>query len=95
MNEETENTKLKDGLYIAKDGELTKLETDSKDFPKVKITYEVFDEVKSLQKDLRQNFEGYKPDILVVVSALLKQGMKQAHEEIVEGVRTYGQKLYS
>ncbi len=60
-------------LYAYKRGQLHAIETDPDDvMKKVRITEAAFAEVVRLQRRMRKDMQGYKPDIALVCSALLE-----------------------
>ena len=85
---------LEDGeIYAYKNGVLEKLERDPDDLKKVRMMNDAFDEVLALQKRMRKELAGYKPDITAVVSALIVDACKQKDAPLV--VKSYLAKMFA
>ncbi|MCX4030200.1 hypothetical protein H0A36_17655 [Endozoicomonas sp. SM1973] len=85
---------LEDGeIYSYKNGVLEKLERDPDDLKKVRMMNDAFDEVLALQKRMRKELEGYKPDITAVVSALVVNACKEENAPLV--VKSYLAKMFA
>lgn len=74
MTKTVELQNLEEGhLYAYKRDELYEIETDPDDvMKKVKITEDVFSEVIRLQRRMRKEMRGYKPDVHLICSALIE-----------------------
>ena len=74
MTENIDVRNLEEGcLYAFKKGELHEIQADPDDImKKVKITESAFTEVVKLQRSLRREMQGYKPDVHLVCSALIE-----------------------
>ncbi len=88
---EHETQKLIDGIYAVKNGELTKLESD--DMPKIKLTADALDAIKSFQNGLRQSMGGYRPDLVLIASSLLTWACTQ--EQAPSVVKDYGKQIFA
>ncbi len=68
-----EELDLKEGhLYVLKDGIFEEIITDPEDnLRKIRIISDAFESAVNLQKRMRTNLEGYKPDLTMVCSAIL------------------------
>ena len=89
---DTQNIDAEDGLYLVKDGELIRIEQDPDELPKVKITHEVHGRLKELQKSMREVLGGYKPDIVLVASALLYDAVNQ--DNASETVKRFAKTMF-
>ena len=75
-------------LYKCQNGELVELEIDPDDnMRKIRVTEDAVYAVTELQKNLRKILGGYKPDLSIVSSTLLKHAAEQ--EDSQEVVRKY------
>lgn len=81
MTEPIDINRLQEGcLYTVKGGELLAIKTDPDDvMKKVKITESALNEVIALQRRLRREMQGYKPDVHLICSALIE------HVATIEG----------
>lgn len=80
-------------LYVYKKGVLQEIETDPDDqMKKIRITQDAFTSASELQKQMRKNMAGYRPDISTVCSALIKH--TATSENAVEIVRQFALNLY-
>jgi hypothetical protein len=81
-------------LYAFKRGELHEIETDPDDvMKKVKITESAFTEVIRLQRRMRKEMQGYKPDIHLICSALIEHVAQR--ENAREVVRQFCLQLFN
>lgn len=88
--EELENGEL----YVFKNGNLEHIKRDPDDnLIKVRITDDSSEVLKAIQKKLRKEMNGYKPDITMVASALL-ESFANKEEEAIECVKAYGKKMF-
>lgn len=62
---------VEDGLYLARDGQLVKLDIEDDGTKKVRLAPAVFDEVRRVQRRMRRRMAGRKPDIGDVAGAML------------------------
>lgn len=95
MKETVDIKNLEEGcLYAFKKGALYEIKTDPDDvMKKVKITESAFSEVIRLQRSMRKEMQGYKPDVHLVCSALLEHAAKQDNAN--EVVREFCLQLFS
>ena len=82
-----------DGLYQAQSGVLEPFAFEDDGLKKLRVTPEVFEAVRHVQKQMRSILGGRKPDISLIVEALLLHAAKQ--EGIEEIVRAYAASVYS
>lgn len=80
-------------LYVYKKGVLQEVETDPDDLMKrIKVTPDAFAKVTDLQRGMRRNMQGYRPDISVICSGLLAYSAQM--EEAQSVVRRYVLDMY-
>lgn len=84
---------VEDGLYQARAGELNKLDVEDDGLKKIRVTPEVFEAVREVQKRMRKLLGGRKPDIGLVAEALLLHAAR--NEDIEEKVREYCASVFS
>jgi thymidylate kinase len=84
---------VEDGLYQARAGELNKLDVEDDGLKKIRVTPEVFEAVREVQKRMRKLLGGRKPDIGLVAEALLLHAARS--EGIEEKVREYCASVFS
>ena len=76
-------------LYTVRKGQLEKIPRNEEDgMRKVRITEEAFEAAIEVGKRMRQELGGYKPDISLVASALVMDGLRQI-DHSKEVVRAY------
>lgn len=96
MNDEAQIDKeeLKDGaLYAYKDGVLTEIQTDPDDTMKrVKILEGAYTAAVGVQRNMRKQLNGYRPDLHLVCSALIEHGANQPQVE--EAVKAFCTRLF-
>ena len=81
MENETQNPNeddLEEGeLYVVKNGELEHIQRDPEDtMRKVRLTEEAVTSVMLVQRKMRKEMQGYKPDMALVASALVSHAAK-------------------
>ena len=93
--ERDEGSDFEEGeLYVYKKGEMQHVARDPDDtMRKVRITDDAFNVATLIQRQLRRQMNGYKPDIVLVCSALLES--HKHNEEAVDIVRRYVQKTFN
>lgn len=85
--------KLEDGFYQARDGNLQKLVFEDDGMKKIRVNQETFQVVQEIQKRMRKLLGGHKPDISLVVEAMLKEAAQA--EGIEETVRLHALRVFS
>lgn len=95
-NEKHEEEALEEGeLYVFKKGALEHIQRDPDDnLRKVRITDDAFEKATVVQRSMRRLLNGYKPDITMVISALIETGASDA-EKAAEVVKGYAKKMFS
>lgn len=94
MNENPEDTPRQDGdLYIWRHGRLERIEREENPMRRVRMTEEAYQTAMELGKTMRQALNGYKPDISLVVSALVVAAT-QDKETASTAVRKYVIKMF-
>jgi hypothetical protein len=84
---------IEDGLYRAQAGDLVKLYVEDDGTKKIRVADDVFRAVQQVQRRLRRQLGGRKPDLGLVAEALLWHAAKQ---EGIEGVvREYAIGVFS
>ena len=91
-----EDNELEEGeLYVLKKGVLEHLQRDPDDnLRKIRITDDAFETLVNVQRSMRKNLNGYKPDITVVCSAIIKHGASDVEQAQV-AVKDYVQKIFN
>lgn len=84
---------LEDGLYQAKAGALNKLDVEDDGLKKIRVTPEVFDAVRDVQKRMRKVLGGRKPDVALVAEAMLMYAARA--EGIEEAVKQYAASVFA
>ncbi len=94
MPETINVNELEEGcLYTYRKGELHEVQTDPDDImKKVKITESAFAEVIKLQRSLRREMQGYKPDVHLICSALIEHAANL--EDVHQIVRRFCLRLF-
>lgn len=67
---------LEDGLYRMDHGKLERLETEDSELKRIRVSVEVFEQLRELQKRSRVVMRGRKPDLNLLAEAVLVQGLK-------------------
>jgi len=95
MTEQTNVDDLVEGcLYSFRKGELHEIEIDPDDvMKKVKVTEKAFVEVIKLQRRMRREMQGYKPDVHLICSALIEHVTNLDDANII--VRDFCQRLFA
>ncbi len=92
--EQPENEPRQDGdLYIWRHGRLEHIEREDNPMRRVRMTEEAYQTAMELGKTMRQALNGYKPDISLVVSALVVAAA-QDRETASTAVRNYVVKMF-
>jgi len=91
-----EGDNLEEGeLYVFKKGVLEHLHRDPEDnLRKIRITDGAYEVAVDVQKKLRKSLKGYKPDITMVISALIEDAANDS-KNATEVVKGYAQKMFS
>ena len=84
---------VEDGLYLAKAGELNKLDVEDDGLKKIRVTLEVFEAVRDVQKRMRKQLGGRKPDLSLVAEAMLMYAA--GADGIEEAVRKYAANVFA
>ena len=84
---------LEDGFYQARAGHLEKLVFEDDGMKKIRVNQETFQAVQELQKRMRKLLGGHKPDISLVVEAMLREAAQA--EGIEEKVRLHALRVFS
>jgi thymidylate kinase len=85
--------KLEDGLYQAQSGNLRKLDIEDDGLKKIRVTPEVFEAVRAVQKQMRRRLGGRKPDVSLVAEAMLMFAARA--EGIEDKVKRYAASVYA
>ena len=85
--------KLEDGLYQAQSGNLRKLDIEDDGLKKIRVTPEVFEAVRAVQKQMRSRLGGRKPDVSLVAEAMLMFAART--EGIEDEVKRYAASVYA
>lgn len=85
--------KLEDGLYQAQSGNLRRLDIEDDGLKKIRVTPEVFEAVRAVQKQMRSRLGGRKPDVSLVAEAMLMFAARA--EGIEEEVKRYAASVYA
>ena len=86
-------SELEDGLYQARDGHLQKLDLEDDGTKKLRVTQEPFEAVVKVQRRMRKELGGNKPDIGLVAAAMLLAAAEM--EGIEEKVKEYAISVFS
>lgn len=82
-------------LYAFKKGVLEHIQRDPEDnLRKIRITHEAFEAAVTVQRNMRKVLDGYKPDITVVISALIEEAAQDL-EKATSSIKKYGQKMFA
>ena len=94
MSEDCGFKELEEGsLYVYKKGTLREVEADPDDLmKKVKITPDAFVDVTNLQRGMRKELQGYRPDISIICSALIANAAQS--QEAPQIIRNYVLNMY-
>ena len=84
---------LEDGFYQARKGELRRIEPEDDDLRKIRVTPEVFEAVRDVQKRMRKLLNGHKPDVNLVAEALLLYASKA--ENIEDAVKRHAASVFA
>lgn len=91
---QTQDEKLEDGLYTARQGRLQKIEIDPDDTTKkLRVAEVIFELVKEVQKSMRSGMGGRKPDLHLVAEALILIGADADDVEVK--IRDYCVKVFA
>jgi hypothetical protein len=94
MQKKPEDEHRQDGdLYIWRNGRLERIEREDNPMRRVRMTEEAYQIAMELGKTMRQTLNGYKPDISLVVSALVVAAA-QDRETASAAVRHYVVKMF-
>jgi hypothetical protein len=94
QNVDQANGLVEGALYVARSGRLERLERDEDDgMKRVRITGEAYERALTLGKRMRGALGGYRPDIALVVSALVMHACQDA-DTASQAVRTYVQAVF-
>ena len=85
--------KLEDGLYQAQAGNLRKLDIEDDGLKKIRVTPEVFEAVRQVQKQMRSRLGGRKPDVSLVAEAMLMFAARA--EGIEDEVKRYAASVFA
>lgn len=97
----SENSRDNDGfedleegaLYVYKKGVLHEIESDPDDLMKrIKVTPDAFAKVSQLQRGMRKQMQGYRPDLSMICSGLLAHSAQSEEAQAV--VRQYVLNMY-
>ncbi len=93
---DAEDDDLEEGeLYVVKKGVLEHLQSDPDDnLRKIRITDSAFETAVVVQRNMRKSLNGYKPDITMVISALVENAACDS-EKAMMVVKEYAQKMFS
>ena len=97
MSEDDEsNDELEEGeLYVVKKGVLEHIQRDPDDnLRKIRITDSAFETAVNVQRSMRKNMNGYKPDITMVISALVEDSASDI-DRSVSVVKGYAQRMFT
>lgn len=94
MSDNPEDESRQDGdLYIWRNGRLERIEREDSPMRRVRMTEEAYQTAMELGKTMRQTLNGYKPDVSLVVSALVVAAA-QDRETAGAAVRHYVVKMF-
>ena len=93
-NEDEED--LEEGeLYVFKKGVLEHIQKDPEDnLKKVRILDDAFEKAVTIQRGMRSKLNGYKPDLTMVISALIETGASDA-DHAANVVKSYAKRMFS
>ncbi len=76
-------------LYVKKDDKVVKLDVDPEEWPRIRVSFEAKEALIEYQRSLRNQFGGFKPDVVLVASAALMLGLSQSDcvEKVKEAAR--------
>ena len=88
-----EKVEVEDGLYKAESGILEKFEFEDDGLKKIRVAPEVFEAVRDVQKRMRKQLGGRKPDVGLVAEAMLMHAANA--DGIEEAVRKYAASVFA
>jgi len=96
MTNEEDETELEEGeLYVYKKGVLEHVQRDPDDnLRKVRILDGAYEKAVMVQRSMRSKLNGYKPDITMVISALIETGASDA-SAAADVVKSYAKRIFS
>lgn len=95
MSSNTNEMDLEEGsLYVVKKGELVEIpREDETGTRKLRVTDAAFGSVEEVQKQMRKRLNGYKPDIGLVASAMLRHAATKA--DVGDAVAAFAIEVFS
>ncbi|MFO1434048.1 MAG: hypothetical protein U1F76_28820 [Candidatus Competibacteraceae bacterium] len=86
-------TELDEGeLYVYRKGHLEHVERDQEEgMRRVRITEEAYQQALAIGKTMRQQLRGYKPDVSLIVSAIILYGtcnVEEVHQYVRKPARS-------